>query len=60
MMKFSNKTPGAKALKVDGKPVIIAPCKSLTADFDEIDNETLAALKAEGCTFTKTRASKAE
>lgn len=59
-MKFTNKAPGAKALKVRGQPVVIEPGKSHTAEFDEVDEATLKALKAEGCTFTKARASSAE
>jgi len=60
MMKFTNNAPGAKALKVGGKPVIIRPGESRTADFDELDKDTLEALETEGCTFAKSKAKSAK
>lgn len=53
MQTFHNAAPGAKALRVKGedKPAIIPGGESLTADFEPLDDETLTALKAEGCTF---------
>lgn len=58
--RFTNKAPGAKALKVKGQPVVVQPGKSLTAEFDKLDDATLKALEVEGCTFAKARASTAE
>jgi hypothetical protein len=40
--------------------VVVEPGKSHTAEFDKVDEATLKALKAEGCIFTKARASSAE
>lgn len=53
MQTFKNAAPGAKALRIKGQdePAIIPGGESLTADFEPLDEELLAKLKAEGCVF---------